>query len=494
MQKIHLQKEPSTEAKHLAFAYQMEAVNAIKDLDYAAIFHEQGLGKSKIAFDLMLYWLSNKLIDTVIILTKKILINNWKEELEIHTYLKPKILSADKEKNYYIFNSPSRVILSNFEIIISEKERFKLFLKTRTVAIIIDESAKIKNPESRIAKTLFEISDGFYKRIIMTGTPVANRPYDIWSQIFFLDHGKSLGPSFADFKRTTDLSNDLSLSLEKQKDFENSLNSIFKRIDKFSVRETKNGSVISLPAKEYHQVYTHWEEFQFALYKKIKDDLRAYIIKDQVAIIDESENILKRLLRLVQVASNPCLVDEAYDQKPGKIDALESLLKKITEASEKVIIWTCFTKNVDWLANRYSMYNAVRIHGKINIEERNRSIQQFKNNDSVRILIATPAAAKEGLTLTIANNVIFYDRGFSLDDYLQAQDRIHRISQTKTCHIYNLIMEHSVDEWVDVLLNSKLISAQLSQGDIDLDEYKRKMDYSFGEIVHNILFSEKERE
>lgn len=68
------------------------------------------------------------------------------------------------------------------------------------------------------------------------------------------------------------------------------------------------------------------------------------------------------------------------------------------------------------------------------------------------MLIATPAAAKEGLTLTVANHAVFYDRSFSLDDYLRAQDRIHRISQTRTCFVTNLIASHSIDEWVDVLL------------------------------------------
>ena len=64
-----------------AFPYQYEAFNAIKDLEYSAIFHEQGLGKTKIAIDLALYWLSNKDIDTVLIVTKKQLIKNWKMNL-----------------------------------------------------------------------------------------------------------------------------------------------------------------------------------------------------------------------------------------------------------------------------------------------------------------------------------------------------------------------------------------------------------------------------
>ena len=89
--------------------------------------------------------------------------------------------------------------------------------------------------------------------------------------------------------------------------------------------------------------------------------------------------------------------------------------------------------------------------------------------------------------MTVASNAIFYDRGFNLDDYLQAQDRIHRISQKKDCHIYNLMVEDSIDEWVDVLLKAKQRAAFLAQGDINLASYRECADYSFAEIVHNIL-------
>ena len=60
-----------------AFPYQFEAVETIKDMPYSAIFHEQGLGKTKIAIDLLLYWLEYKDVDTVMIVTKKQLVKNW---------------------------------------------------------------------------------------------------------------------------------------------------------------------------------------------------------------------------------------------------------------------------------------------------------------------------------------------------------------------------------------------------------------------------------
>ena len=115
--KLHLNKEPNLQARKVAFDYQLEAFKAIKDLDYCAIFHEQGLGKTKIAIDLMLYWLENKLIDTVVIVAKKSLIPNWMSELKEHCYIKPVILTQDKKANYYVFNSPSRLILATYEAI-----------------------------------------------------------------------------------------------------------------------------------------------------------------------------------------------------------------------------------------------------------------------------------------------------------------------------------------------------------------------------------------
>jgi len=105
----------------------------------------------------------------------------------------------------------------------------------------------------------------------------------------------------------------------------------------------------------------------------------------------------------------------------------------------------------------------------------------------VTVLVATPGSAKEGLTLTVANVAVFFDRSFSLDDYLQAQDRIHRISQEKTCYVYNLLLKDSVDLWVDELLTAKHLAAQLGQADIDAAEYRSRATYSFGEILKAIL-------
>ena len=132
------------------------------------------------------------------------------------------------------------------------------------------------------------------------------------------------------------------------------------------------------------------------------------------------------------------------------------------------------------------------MHGDKSIDERNAAIRKFKTDKECQVLVATPGAAKEGLTLTVANHAIFYDRSFSLDDYLQAQDRIHRISQEQTCYVWNLICKDTVDEWVDVLLSAKRLAAQLAQADISTDEYHKRASYDFGRLIRDILGTERD--
>lgn len=470
-----------------AFPYQLQAFLTVKDLEYSAILHEQGLGKTKIAVDLMLYWLAHRDMDTVMVVTKKQLVKNWETELAIHTHIKPKILSSNKADNFYVFNSAAKVVIANFEVLSTDKERVRLFLKCRNVAIIIDESTKLKNPEAKLTKDFFELSDLFKIRTIMTGTPVANRPYDIWAQIYFLDKGKSLGEDFSAFKRGTDLSNKLGKDVAARKSFESTVAGIFEKISGFTVRETKKSCAIVLPQKVYESIYTSFEPTQYRMYRTVVHELEIEVKRDGEALVDDDSIALKRLLRLLQITSNPRLLHETYSAISGKEQQLEIQLEEICSVGDKCIVWSSFIENVEQFCKKFSRYNPCKIHGSMTIEDRNASVDKFKTDPTCMVLFATPQAAKEGLTLTVANHVVFYDRGFNLDDYLQAQDRIHRISQKKTCYIYNFITKGSIDEWIDKLIQAKHYAALLAQGDIPKAEYTQMADYSYAEIIREIL-------
>jgi SNF2 family DNA or RNA helicase len=480
-----LKTEPRLTAKHRAFAYQQEATDFVVGRDYSAIFHEQGLGKTKIAIDAGLSWLQRQIVDTVLIFAKKALVENWRNEFAEHTFLRPSVLSENSAANYYVFTTPVRVVLAHYEVAKKEEQRLAKWLRTRKVAVVLDEAVKIKNPDSDLARAFFRLSPLFAKRVIMTGTPAANRPYDVWAPIFFLDQGDALGTDFIAFKRATDLPKDIrpsALNIYKDR-----LDDVQRRLSSISVRETKGGGCIVLPDKEFVRVECRWESTQFELYRQVREQLRAVVIRDGRLIDEDQESILKRLLRLVQITSNPALVDESYTAQPGKFPALYDLVSDIMAKQEKVIIFTQFNETSRWLARELKPFGALLLNGQMPMGQRNDAVKWFKENQENRVLVATTGAAKEGLTLTVANHVIFFDRGYSLDDYLQSQDRIHRVSQVRKCFVYNLIIPDSVEEWIDTLLDQKRLAAQLTQGDINKEEYANRADYSFIEILQEIL-------
>lgn len=444
------------------YAYQLHAVESVKDLKYAALFHEQGLGKTKIGLDIALYWISNKILDTVVVITKKGLVKNWEKEISTHTNLPCIILDGNRVKNSYKFNKPYRLYITHYEAVSSNQKIFNLLLRSRKVGALLDEAHHMKNPDGRVARALHALSPIFKRRIIMTGTPVANRPYDIWSPIFFLDCGESLGKDFAEFKAMYDFPKG---SLDNPNiAYENSLMDISLALQPFSVRETKASAGIYLPQKVLNNQHVDMEANQASLYQRYKDDLYVNIIKDGRIEADDVSNMLKEMLRLVQIASNPSMVDESYNCCPGKMTALEQIIADIGH-DEKVIVWTCFIDNANYLAHYLASRGSLKLHGKMDMMARNRSIERFLQEKDKRVLVATPGVAKEGLTLTVANHAIFFDRNFSLNDWLQSQDRIHRISQSRPCNIFHLLAKNSIDEWVDKLLLYKRRLATLVQGD-----------------------------
>ena len=483
---FRLRKPPPLNAKYDAYPYQLDAVRAVQHLPYSAIFHEQGLGKTKIAIDLILHWLSGDVVDTVFIVTKKILVPNWVEELKMHSHVTPQVLSGNRKTNSIALNSPVLIYVMNYEVVSTNLDLISEFLTICRVGVFLDESQKIKNPASILSHSFFTLSQKFSRRVIISGTPVANRPYDIWAQIKFLDNGTALGNCFSKFKADLDLPSSACNSIEE---YGQRLSGIMEEIRPFVVRETKETAGLELPDKIILSHFVELAPLQFEMYVSYRDEMYFEFLKSGQLVVDNAEEILKRLLRLVQCASNPGLLDSAYSEIPAKLLKLTSLIEEVNLDTDKVIVWTGFIENVEWLFSKFQNLNPQKLHGSMPMVDRTEAIRKFKVEQGCKVLFATPGAAKEGLTLTVANHAVFFDRSFSLDDYVQAQDRIHRISQNDDCFIHNIISRGTVDEWVDTLLNAKYKAAQLAQGDISSKEFETAFACDLKDKLSEILAS-----
>lgn len=464
------------------FAHQIEAINFIMNKKYVPLFDEQGLGKSKIVIDALCEDMKNNKIDGALIICKKHLIPMWEEEISTHSHLRSITLRGTEREKGNKFMVFAHFYIINYELVLEETERMKMFFKIKRLAIVLDESQKIKNPNSKTAQCIFGLAPLGVKRIIITGTPVADRPEDIWAQFFFLDEGETLGEDYNTFKKKYGINlRGKQLLRERVKRYD----ALKETINKVSIRRLKN-QVLELPEKRYEDVWVEIEGRQKKMYEKLKNELIIEIRNmDGNQVIDESSNILKKLLRLTQIASNPNLIVNDYNEEPAKFIKLDSIVQKIIERNEKVIIWTSFVENIRKLRRRYSKYGALMLFGEIPMDQRKLIVERFKIDNRFKVLIANPSVAREGLTLTSANNAIYVDRNFNLADYLQSQDRIHRITQTKPCNIIKILARDTIDEYIDEILFKKQKVAQYIQGDIKV--IKEEKEYLDREDLIRIL-------
>jgi len=465
-----MKKNYNYSSKTTPLSHQIDAINYIKSNSIIPLFDEQGLGKTKSTIDALCYGLEQNEFDSTIVVCSKTLLKTWAKEIEKHSYLDYTILDGSRRRRGRSFMHVTKFYLINYESVLQEMERMQLFLKLKKFAIVLDESQKIKNPNSKITQALLSIKDIFVKKIIITGTPIDNRPADIWSQYYFLDDGKTLGSDYNEFKRQFNINLRNSDSLKRYKD---ALGSLKRRIKETSIRRTKD--VLEIPEKIYHDVLVKLSGKQMTFYHKAKEDLIVEIKNmDGDTIEDSIDNILVKMLRLTQIASNPKLLDEQYDEVPAKFIKLDEIIDVIIKRHEKAIIWTCFRKNVRLLRNRYKKYNSVMIFGEMTTEEKNESIAKFQDSNECRIMVANPAVASVGLTLTSSNNAIYIDRNFKMGDYIQSQDRIHRIGQTRKCTFFKIIAKDTIDQYTDDIIEKKHIIAQYALGDKDNLESKKQ--------------------
>lgn len=447
----------ASKIRKASLPHQVAGTRFLRQNDRAALFDEQGLGKSKQLIDAIAAEIEAGKLRGALIVCPNGLKSNWAEEIERFCSLPYAAFGAGRTARRTAFRSlRASFYVINYEAVAAELPSLRALLRFKPMALVLDESHRIKTPDARVTKAVLQLRSHAKRRYLLTGTPVANKPEDLWSQIFFLDDGTALGTTFDDFRARYCAPGGGYKAVGDLRD----------RIAALSMRRLKD-EALELPSKEFKRVFVDLTGRQRAMYVAMRNELELWVksLTGQ-QVLKEAEAILARLVRLAQLASNPRLLDAEYDDVPAKFAALDSMLTKyMKKRGQKVIVWSSFVGNVTTLAARYAAYRPVTLFGEMATAERDLAVRSFRKDPNVRLLIANPAAAREGLTLTEANVTIYIDRTFNLVDYLQSQDRIHRISQERACEIILLLAKSTIDEFIDYSLEQKHRLARFAQKD-----------------------------
>lgn len=164
-----------------------------------------------------------------------------------------------------------------------------------------------------------------------------------------------------------------------------------------------------------------------------------------------------------------------YDS--GKLIKMVFLLKSIKYRGQKALVFTQMTKMLDIFEKVLNMFkfNYVRLDGSTKTELRQTIVERFNNDPRILCFISSTRSGGIGLNLTGASNVIFYDTDWNPAMDKQAQDRCHRIGQTRNVTIYRLITEYSIEE--NILMKSihkrKLESLVTEEGMFDTSYFEK---------------------
>ncbi|MEN9808911.1 MAG: hypothetical protein RLZZ488_478 [Pseudomonadota bacterium] len=440
----------------------------------AALLDEMGCGKTFQIASALGIMFQEKEIDRAVIVVPMSLLKTWQEELRLSLPLDFTVVIGTPAQRAKAFKSTNAIFLVHYEGLRLEEERFREWMEGARCALVFDESQRIKNLQAQTTMAAVRLRPLSSRCIIATGTPIANRPIDLFSQYLVMDQGDTFGNRFPAFKNTF-------CEMEVQKinvgrktirveKFIGTRNpdELQSRILRTSLRRLKS-EVLDLPPMLFKDFVVELKAEQKHMYAQMRDHLRLEIggLSDK-EIASEAANIVVKLLRLSQIASNPALLDPEYKGSSAKLHELDDLLEDVfSDDSKKVIVWSHYVDNINRLVEKYAEnYGAVGHTGEMDVGERQQSVKRFQDDPSCRMFIATPQSAKEGLTLLprdgrmVADTMIYLDLSFDSGSYVQSQARFHRIGQQAVrCLVVHLIAEGTVDEYIRRTVLEKLKTA-----------------------------------
>jgi SWI/SNF-related matrix-associated actin-dependent regulator 1 of chromatin subfamily A len=156
----------------------------------------------------------------------------------------------------------------------------------------------------------------------------------------------------------------------------------------------------------------------------------------------------------------------------GKVDSMVKLVQTYKENGDRVLIFSQFALVLDILESvlNTSLIHFTRIDGSTKIEERQSLIDTFRDDETITAFLLTTKAGGTGINLMYANKVIIFDGSFNPQDDRQAENRAHRVGQTRDVEVVRLVTKGTVEEQIFALGQSKLLLDGRVAGDSEDDK------------------------
>lgn len=444
---------------------QRNALEKLYKHDNIALYMKMGSGKSKVYIDYMTGNFYERAIEAVVLICPFTVKSVWdgpEGELAKHSPAPYEVVDVDSSFDATRYRpSQDRVLwlLVGIESLSQGKtyERLLPFLQAYKCGVVVDEATRIKNHKTTRTERVIAMGRIAQRRAMGTGITITRNFMDIYAQFEFMDPTIiGVGDYYAFRNRYAVMGGYKNKEIVGYDNVEE----LMSIIEPYTyICEKPEG----LPPQVFLDRFVDLHPSQRELYNKIR--------KGKLERVDV-KNILTRVLRLQQVVGGfynedgEAYYDEAKERMAKKRGKLIKFLKPednpkilalddiLQDTDQQVIIWARFLEELD------DIKKVVADHGTFGVltgetarPDRTRLKDDFQSG-KLRFLIGNAATGGTGLTLTAATLMIFYSNTFSLDDRMQAEDRMHRIGQDADSVTYIDIMANKTVD-LDVVQSNK---------------------------------------
>jgi SNF2 family DNA or RNA helicase len=429
---------------------------------------DMGLGKTLQALTFLQYQHNRFPKATSLVVLPTTLIFNWQAEAaKFCPQLRLFVHRGTTRQKSSTHFSQYHLILTTYGTLRSDIEIFSAF---RFHYVILDEAQAIKNTTSQISKAVRLLKA--YNRLTMTGTPVENNTFDLYSQFEFLNPG-ILGSEDSFDKQYAG-------PIDKERD-ENAARQLRKLLYPFLLKRTKEEVAKDLPDKTETILFCEMGKAQRKVYEAFREKYRQQI-GQKMALEGKEKSamlVLEGLLKLRQICDSPSLLSDE-GEFPEESAKLEELVREIGEnaSDHKILIFSQFIKMLSLIRSHLEKEGIPFEYLDGTTTNRADRVQRFQTDKQCRVFLISLKAGGVGINLTEADYVYLVDPWWNPAVEQQAIDRTHRIGQTRKVFAYKMICKDSIEEKILTLQQRKkdiatdLISTengfvkQLSQDDI----------------------------
>jgi len=362
-------------------------------------------------------------------------IHNWTREIE---RFRPKL-------SIHLYHGPGRalgdadVTLTTYATLRSDIDTLAEF---EWDIVVLDEAQAIKNPDSQVARAAYRLSARF--RLSLSGTPIENRPDELWSQMHFTNRGLLGGRrDFGERYEKPMIEGDEVVTERLRR-----------RIRPFLLRRLKREVATELPARTEAVLYCELDGEERAIYNAIRMASRADIVR-RLADGSNVLAVLEALLRLRQAACHTGLLPNRKAATSSKVEALCDALEDVVADSHKALVFSQWTGLLDRVEPHLKERGIAFTRLDGSTRDRGAVVDAFQSAGGPPVLLISLTAGGTGLNLTAADHVFLLDPWWNPAVEDQAADRAHRIGQDRPVIVYRLVAKDTVEERVIDLQNRK---------------------------------------